>query len=206
MENYSSNSHRSRGKVSREKETEEKPKIEKVVNGNVRIKKKNEIQKFADIFMSEDLISVKNYILHDVIIPAAKKTLSDAVSNGIEMMLWGEARGQNRRTGTSKRSYTAYYDDRNTERRYVKASRDRSGYSFDDIIFDSYGEADDVLTHMDDLMEVYKLVRVADLYDLAGVDGPYTHNDYGWTDIRSAKIVRAGGGYMIKLPRPLPLD
>ena len=59
---------------------------------------------------------------------------------------------------------------------------------------------------MDEIMEEYHIVRVADLYDLVGVTGDYTDNNYGWTNIRNAKIVRVRDGYKIDMPRALPLD
>ena len=55
-------------------------------------------------------------------------------------------------------------------------------------------------------MEEYDLVRVSDMFDLSGVTGSYTDNNYGWTDIRSAEIQRVRDGYVIKMPRALPID
>ena len=79
-------------------------------------------------------------------------------------------------------------------------------YSYDDIILSTRGEAEDVLTRMDELMDKYGLVRVADLYDLVGITGNYTDNKYGWTNIRNAKITRLRDGYMIEMPRAVPID
>ena len=59
---------------------------------------------------------------------------------------------------------------------------------------------------MDDLIETYGLVSVADFYDLVGVTGDYTDNKYGWTDLRNANVIRVRDGYMIKLPRALLLN
>ena len=39
------------------------------------------------------------------------------------------------------------------------------------------------------------------MYDLAGVTCDYTYNDYGWTSLRDAEVVRIRDGYYIKLPR-----
>ena len=66
MENYKPNSNKIK---SEQKETQEK-KIEKVVQGTVKTKKKNELSKFKEAFISEDARNVKTYILTDVIIPA----------------------------------------------------------------------------------------------------------------------------------------
>ena len=43
--------------------TQEPKKVEKVVTGTVKTKKKNEISKFADVFISEDISNVKNFVL-----------------------------------------------------------------------------------------------------------------------------------------------
>ena len=59
---------------------------------------------------------------------------------------------------------------------------------------------------MEELIDMYQLVSVADFYDLVGVSGNYTDNRYGWTNVRNAYVVRVRDGYMIKLPKALPLN
>ena len=73
-------------------------------------------------------------------------------------------------------------------------------------MFESRGEAEEVLTRMDELLSTYGVVSIADLYDLAGLTCPYTANNYGWTDIHTAQIVRIRDGYVINMPRVMPLD
>lgn len=202
MEEYRPNSHKS--KEEEKKTVEEKKKVEKIVNGAVKSKKKNEIHKLADVFIAEDASNVKEYIFMDVLIPALKKAISDVVTNGIDMILYGESGRNKKNSPSSNISYNRYYDKNRDRGSY---NRTRSTYEYDDIIIDNRGEAEDVLTRMDELMDQYKVVSVADFYDLVGVTGNYTDNKYGWTDIRSASVVRvAGGGYMIKLPKALPLN
>lgn len=196
MEEYRSNSHKAR-------EDREKKKIDKVTRGPVKTKKKNEIQKLADVFISEDIENVRSYILMDVLVPAMKKAVSDIVTNGIDMILYGEAGRSKRGTSASKVSYRSYYD-REKDRR---GARNRTVYDYDDIILDSKGEAEEVLSRMDEMIDRYGVASVGDLYDLVGIDGSYTDNKYGWTDIRSARSVRVrDGGYLLKLPKPLPID
>jgi len=98
-ENYKGNSHK-------EKEQEEK-KVERVAKG--KVKKRSEVKKMADVFMAEDVTSVKDYIIMDVLLPAAKKAISDMVTSGIDMILYGETRshGKDRDRG-SRVSYTKY--------------------------------------------------------------------------------------------------
>lgn len=201
MEEYVSNSHKSK-----EANKEKEKKVERVVTGEVRRKKKSEIRKFTDVFVSEDVSNVKSYILMDVLVPAIKKAVSDIVTNGIDMILYGETgRSQKRSSGASKVSYRSYYD-KERDRRDYGPSRARTGYDFDECILDNRGEADEVLSQMDDLIDRYGTVSVADYYELIGIRGNYTDNNYGWTNIRSATVVRArDGGYVIKLPRAMPI-
>lgn len=205
---YKPNSHKYKeARANEEVKEEGRQKVEKIVNGRVKTKKKNEITKFKDIFIAEDVSNVKSYILMDVLVPAVKKAVSDIVTNGIDMILYGgNGRRGSDRFGASKVSYQRYYD-RGDDRRAVSDQRTRTGYSYDDIILDTRGEAEEVLARMDELIETYGIVSVADLYDLVGVTGNYTDNKYGWTNIRNAEPVRMrDGGYMLKLPKALPIN
>lgn len=211
MTEYKSNSHRSKEKKKETKEVAEKKKVEKVTNGKVKTKKKSNITKFSDVFFADDITSVKDYIIDEVILPTAKRALSDIVTNGIDMLLYGETRSRKKERG-SRVSYTSYYErdrdrdyDRDRERERGRR-RVRNGYDYDDIILESRGEAEDVLERMDDLLDAYGIVSVADLYDLVGIQGNYTDNKYGWTSLRNADIQRLRDGYLLKLPKALPLD
>lgn len=202
---YKSNSHKSREEQQQES-LETKKKVEKVVKGPVKAKK-NDIRKFTDIFISEDASNVKSYIFLDVLVPAIKKAISDVVRNGIDMILYGDTGRSDNRSSASKVSYRNYYDN-GRDRRDVSNQKTRTGYSYDDIILDNRGEAEEVLSRMDELVETYGIVSVADLYDLVGITGNYTDNKYGWTEltIKSARVERVRDGYMIKLPKALPLN
>lgn len=202
MAEYKPNSHKSKED---QKGTVPEKKVEKVITGTAKSKKKSEIQKVTDVFISEDVNNVKSYILLDVLVPAIKKAISDIVTNGIDMILYGETGKTKSNSNASKVSYRSYYDRENDRRDYSSA-RTKTGYNYDDITLDNRGEAEDVLSRMDELISTYGLVSVADLYDLVGITGNYTDNKYGWTDIRSAQVVRIRDGYLIKLPKALPLN
>lgn len=60
---------------------------------------------------------------------------------------------------------------------------------------------------MDDILDQYGIVSVSDLYEAADIDtNNYTLNKIGWTSIRSADIIRVRDGWMIKFPKPAPID
>ena len=59
---------------------------------------------------------------------------------------------------------------------------------------------------MQDMIDRYGVVRVDDMYDMAGLTAPYTSHRYGWTSVRNAESVRVRDGYIIKMPRAVPID
>ena len=200
MNEYQGNSHKSKEEASREVAPAKK--VQQVAAGKPR--RKNEVRKLADAFITEDVHSVKDYIIQEVLLPAAKKAISEMVSSGIDMLLYGEAKSKNRSRNESRVSYTKYYEP---ERVYVRGALTRSrGYDYDDIILDTRREAEEVLDRMQDLIDNYGMVSVADLYDLVGINGSYTDNKYGWTHLRSADVQRDRDGYLLKLPKALPFD
>lgn len=200
MNDYKGNSHRSKEESSNEVVPTKK--IERVTTGKTR--KKGEMRKIADTFIAEDVRSVKDYIIQEVLIPAAKKAIDEMVSNGISMLLYGESKSKNRSRNESRVSYTSYYQ---RERDYDRGTRTRvRGYDYDDIILDTRREAEEVLDRMQDLIDTYGMVSVADLYDLVGINGSYTDNKYGWTRLRDVDVQRVRDGYLLKLPKALPFD
>ena len=197
MEEYKSNSHKS-------KELTKNEPTKKVVKpiAKATTKKKN---KLAETFISEDASNIKSYILMDVLVPAIKKAVIDIVTDGISMLFYGDTSHGNKRSSTSA-SYVSYnrYSDR--DRRDDRTSYGRSRYSYDDIILQSRGEAEEVLDRMSEMIDTYGIVSVADMYDLVGIATNYTDNKYGWTNLRNAEPIRVSNGYMLKLPKAGPID
>ena len=207
LNNYKPNSNGYK-EAQQQKETEQR-RAEKVVTGKVSTKKKGAFSKFAEEFISEDAKNVKSYVFGEVLIPAIKKAIVDIVTDSVDMILYGGTRPGRKRSTASTVQYNSIYDRNGRHSNNVRREP-VTRYSYNDIILDSRAEAEEVLERMDELIHTYKLVRVADLYDLVGVTGSYTDNQYGWTNINSAEIVRVrteeGHGYMIKMPRAIPID
>lgn len=200
---YPNNSHTARERKPEGSSPPDK-KLEKVVSGETKTRKKSEVKKFANIFVPEDVENVKSYILVDVIVPGIKNAIADAVS----IMLFGEAGRLGGRSGKGSRaSYQRYYDDRRDDRREYGRPRAAAGFEYDDILFETRGDADLVLDQLEAAINQYQIVSVADLYDLAGITcRSYTANKYGWTDLRSAKVVRTRDGYILQLPRTVQIN
>lgn len=198
---YKPNSH----KYKNEMRAANDKKVEKVVKGKVKVKKKNEIQKLAGSIISEDAKNVKSYILMDVLLPAIKDAIEDIVTNGVHMLLRGESSSRRSSSGVSKISYNKVYTSRD---RYDSPVRHRTlaGYDFGTITFDYKEDAEDVLHTLDEILDEYHFVSVADLYYAIGEDANYTDDNFGWTSLRSAEIVRTRDGYSIRFPKVRPID
>lgn len=183
--------------------SEEKQKVEKIVQGQVVVQKKSEASKIAKDFFSEDAKNVKNYILKDILVPALKKLLEDVITNGVNMVLWGDTKSRNgsSRNNVSRVSYRDYY-----EKPTVSYSRASYGYDEDEIIFQSRTDAEEVLDAMDDAIRRYRIVSVGDLHDFIGERGSHTDYKYGWTNLRGARIVHTRRGWVIDLPKAMPIE
>lgn len=204
---YTPNSHKYREEQKNNLSPTEK-RVTKVVKGPVKTKT-NEVRKFADIFISEDIDNVKNYIFMDVLVPAIKKAIYDIVTNGIDMFLYGGT-GKNRNTSASgKVSYRNYYERKDTPPyRGSENNMNRNSFSYDDIVFSNRGDAEAVKQQMQDVIVRYGVVTVADLYEMAdpNLTAPYTSCKYGWMDVSNADTVRVRDGYILKLPKAVPID
>ena len=200
---FEPNSHKY--KDEQQKTHPEKPRLEKVVNGTVKTKKKSDISKLRDNFIAEDAATIKSYLLTDVLLPALKNTIEDVVTNGIRMLLRGDTAARKTGNGASKIAYDRMYDRRDDGRRPSMNYRSRSVYDFDDIILETRGEAEAVIDRLCEAIDAYGQASIGDLNDLVGRTGNYTDNDYGWFNLRSAEAIRTRDGYILKLPRVVPL-
>lgn len=200
---YKPNSHKFREE---QESNVEKKKVEKVIKGTAKTKS-NELRKFADVFISEDVKNVKSYVLMEVLVPTIKKAIVDIVTDGINMIFFGGTGARKTRTNASYVSYNSYSDRKDT--RTYESDRPKTAFSYDDIVIDNRGDAEEVLDQMQALIETYGMASIGDLYDLVGKnDDNYMKHRYGWTkmNFHNAKVERVRDGYLLKLPKALPID
>jgi len=169
------------------------------------VRKKSFAQSIAQTFLGQEAKGMVQYVLQDVLIPAAKNTIQEMVQSGIEMLLFGETRpsGRNRDKGKTIVSYGSFYKDRDERRdpRHRGSSRDKFG--LEDIYFPTPKEANDVLSELCDQLEEYEWVTVADYFDIAGIDGAsWIHSKWGWDNLKRSKCIHTRGGYQVVLPEP----
>lgn len=189
-------------------EVVDEKKLKPVVSQPATLKKKSEFEKFTDNFISEDAPKIKKFILDDVLIPTAKKTIQDIITNVLDIVLYGGRSPERNRSGVSatRYSYASYYDrDRRTyeerDRRY-----ERQALNYDELTYNTRSDAERVLSGLRDTIRRYGRTTVLDLFDLSDRTGVYTDDRYGWTDLSYARVVPYRGVYMLDLPKPMPVD
>lgn len=204
MAEYKGNSFKQR---EQEKEAKQEKQVVKVVKGVVKSRKKGELQKLRDVFIEEDIDTVKERIFIEIIKPTVKRLVYNIIEGSASMML-GQGSGNGGKHGSVSRvRYDGYFDDPRSKQRDYASTSVRNALDYDDIIFDNRGDAELVLSAMEDILAKYRFVSVADLFELADIsNNNFTTNKYGWADLQSARVVPTRGGYMLRLPRAVPLD
>lgn len=197
------------GNANKDKDKEiEKPekKIERVVTSEVIVQKKSVGRKFKDLFVEADFKSVVRYIMSDVLLPAARNTIVDVTTKGIERMMYGES-AMRRRMSMGRGSHFSYQTP--VSRGYggsplrsappVPISQ-RSRSVREEFILSSREEADMVIENMNNIIEQYEVVSVADLNSLVGFPTSHVDNKWGWTFLGDIQIRQVREGYLIDLP------
>ena len=176
--------------------------VEKVIQGNVRTRKRSMGKRMRDIFISEDAETIRSYILLDVIVPEIKEIIMETVN----VILFGGTKPTPKKKGQTYVSYSSYSSPsyKNSQKQIEKRN---TVNDLNDVIFESRGEAEEVLSSLVDIVNDYEIATVADFYDLVGITGSFTDNKYGWPNFQGVTVSRArGGGYVINLPRPIFID
>lgn len=191
------------------KRGKERPKQEKIITGQV-VQRQPSLWKRAtgSLVASETGEGVWNYVVMEVLIPAAKNMVSDAVSQGIERLLFGDLRVRSRADRPS--GYVSYNRMSGARRAAPDfntiSQRGRAQHDFEDVILPTRGDAMDVLDRLRELVEQYGQATVADFYDLVGITSQFTDDKWGWNDLSRADIRHVRGGYQLLLPRTHPID
>lgn len=210
MEQFPGNSkHRPSGR-------DEPKEVKRIVQGEVVRRKTPLGRRVTKNLIGGDAQSVWGYVSGDILAPAFRDLIEDAFVGFITRMVRGDdARYVGRSRGRSGSGHTAYNRYHSSSRGHrdepprEMSRRGRATHSFDEIILTSRVEGEEALNALDHLISQYDSASVADLYGLLGISASYTDDKWGWTDIRGANVSRVhgrGGGYLLNLPKPEPID
>lgn len=174
----------------------------------VKVKKKSGVGKIISSIISDDADSIGSYAVSDVLIPAIKKAISDIVTNGIDILLYGESGRRARRDNISSSyvSYRGYSDNTSSDRNRDRDAGSPTRFDYDRIVFNSRSDAIATLDNLCSVISQYGYVTVADLYDMVEMDHPHTAVKYGWTNLNTARVEGVRDGYVLRLPKAMTID
>ena len=210
------NSNKNAQTTKKEGEECDKKKLKPVVKkGNVVKKKRTIFDKFTESFLGESE-NLGDYILYDVLVPAFRDTVSDMGFGVIERLFGGGrfgGRGPSRILRDKGRSYVSYGGAPNNNRRGGLARDNvrpldggsRTRHNFQNVIFTNKWEAEEVLSHLAEMIIQYNEANVRQFYELSNIEAEYTDETYGWTSLRDAYVDRTREGYIIVFPPTRPL-
>lgn len=198
----------------RSKETARKEeKVSPIVQGKVVRRKKPMGKRFSEVFMVGDGSSVGRYVMLEVLLPAFRDMVADAVREGTEKLIFGDSRPGRRPTRPGGMAgYTNYNKPTRTspsrDPRPQMSRQARSRHEFEEVLLDTRREADEVLERMGNFIEKYDVVTVAELLELVGETPAYTDDKWGWTrdEFATARVQYVRGGYLLDLPKPVPIE
>lgn len=183
---------------------------EKKVIAKAKVQKKSAIKEALRTFFAQDLPEIAEHLVIDVAIPAAKNAITDMVTQGIQQLLYGEVDSR-RRSASGYTSYSnssrsdrsrGYYETRRTERREPRQAKPTN---VEDLVFDTRGDAVDVIEFIAEQIESYGQVSVADLMSSVGIQPRYTDERWGWTTTDAFEIRQIREGWLVSADRPEPI-
>lgn len=217
MEDYASNSKSQKEGV--EAEVARPPKdVQKVVSGEVKTKKRGLGARVKDVVVMADIKSVLRHVGWEILLPAAKNMIYDGAVSVVDRTMFPNGSGRRGYGGYPSGPSTgprvtynnpinrSYRDIRDAASRPGPPSGPRSRPIFEDVVLSSRHEAETVLERMNDILDNYELVSVADLYELCGLPGSHTDNKWGWVGLVGSSVRQIRDGYVLELPAPEPIQ
>jgi len=188
--------------------------IEQVVVSKVIVQKKGNWRKFKEMFLEADIKTVTRVVATSILLPAAKNMLLDAWKGAGENLFYGESAVRRRNYGgpTSHTTYNrpvsrAYSDVAPTRYAPQVTSHPRLSprQTQDALILTTREEAELVLERMNDVIERYDVVSIADLNELIGHESSHTDCKWGWYRLGNVRITQIREGFLIDFPATEPI-
>lgn len=186
-----------------------KKEIKPVVSGAKKVQRPAS-RRFFDYLFAESPKDLAKKVGRDVVVPRVKAGFEQAFNEFLAGMLWGN--GMNRppsnivagaviRPGGGI-NYQGISTQASSLTQARQAVVNQSSGNYQDLVLPTQQFAETLLSNLIDLMNQYRVVAVADLYELAGMTPAISDNSYGWTSLDTARISKVREGFLLELPRP----
>lgn len=170
-------------------------------------------KKFYETFAVNNIKDARDYIVSDVIIPGFFDLLYDGATRGLARLIYGENGAKAKRlAANNQKDYSTRIkrlsdgesfrnrDLRNVDNRVVSIS------DYNEIELATRAQAEQLLDDMCEFLDGHECITVAKMYEFARFKGgEITDNDWGWSNLRGAEIVRTAGGWSLILPRAVAI-
>lgn len=188
--------------------------IKKIVKGGAIKRKKTLGSRFREAIGGKDGQSITDYLITEVLGPAFKDMVTDAVIQGVERLVYGEAqhttrRNVNRRGPVGSSNHISYNRYSTTPRETAgprMSPRSRASHDFGEIELRTRAQAEATIAQMQEFIDRFGHTSVADLYEMVDLDAEFTDEKWGWHDLYGADVRRTRSGtYILILPRTEPI-
>lgn len=188
-------------KKNREKELV-KERAEALVNGKLSDSKPSVFRNFKDEVIKSDFSSITSAVVSQIIIPKAVELITNAFESGVYMLFHGDLKGyksSNAKFNNGKTDYTIFSSN---NAKFVRNDGVGS-INYRDVCVPDLESAKAIVMKIEDILDNYSEVSVADVYSISGIR--YSNDElnyWGWRSIRKSPIVKTGNGFIIKMPKP----
>jgi hypothetical protein len=197
------------------KETEAPRETLKPVTSAETVRRKRGLgRQFKETFFAGTARDALGFMIEDVVVPAIRDTLHDAMQGGLERIIYGERTSTRPRRSSQlmthapgRVDYSSISSSQPKAAQQTSLSRrSRARHEFADIVIESRADAQEVIDQMFEQLSRFGFVTVADLHALVDIRPDHTDLKWGWTNLRGAKAVRLRtGDYLLDLPDPEPV-
>lgn len=212
MANYNNNS-----SLNQQNSAKKAEPVKAVVQaGSAKMVKKNFLRQMWDDLVVSDLPTVTQTVKNNILIPGIKKLMFDIILGAATNAFYNGNRAaaptQHFQT-YSNPSYSSpgqgYWQSQSQSQsnQYMQAAP-QNATLYNDILFTDVSAAQRVLDEMIARVDTYGMVTVADMFTMAGVDipnGNWMLTRWGWKNLIGSNVMPGPGGYVLNLPKPIPV-
>lgn len=209
MDDYPSNSRRSRVNLSMESDID--PRVRKVMTGSDDPRPEKIFS-----FGREEQDTLITYAIKEVLIPMFKKTVMDIGMNALNLLVYQNLKGSDSQRESGKIiSYSRFSDDRYNRDR--DDSKDNIRHRPLRVIqLSKRSHAEELINRILDILdqpdsngcfsagELYD--QLQDMFKDENWVAPPTYYSWGWKGIDKVKLVFTGDCYELRFPRPVYID
>ena len=182
---------------------------------DTKVENRSHLDKLAEVFLPEDLNSIGNNIVNQIMIPAILQTAGDIIHRSIDMIFGTNYTGAkySQPQSSSVTNWTTYQaQTRNTNQQPVGTLQIlpvRSGvYDYSIVRFKTVQDAQRVLNNMRVVLQNTGQCSVGKYLEFAGAKTIPEDFNYGWVNLTTVKLENTGDQqypFRMVLPNPIAL-